>query len=196
MSTLAFTLIAALSHAGATAGTSPADPCSGVTAPPIVISSVHEGPIDIALAWHSPTANGEVLNPPLETYGMICNGETVLGPRMLQAGDRITQGAITNAGDTPVTMLTSAGDIMTLPPGRSMWIGTMYQLQVTHHCTCECTCILSNGASRDVSFACQNGSCPNDKALCRDWTDRGKLTLGKLWGCQVVYVPLPLPDKP
>ncbi|MCP4759613.1 MAG: hypothetical protein GY894_03550 [Planctomycetes bacterium] len=192
MTTLGSILIAVFALIGSSTGAPPPDPCKQVMAPPIVIDDIHEGPIEIAIAWHVPGSSGRALSPPLEAHGMICDGTSVLSPRMLQSDDLITQGALTNTGESLITILTTEGEIIDLPPGRSLWVGSLDMLSPTHHCICECMCTSWHG-SYAVTFTCEDGQCPNNGTRCKNWY-QGGLEEGTLNGCHVIYVPKPSPD--
>ena len=193
MLTLGTIVIAGIAIVGAATGASPPEPCSQVTAPPIVIDTTLEGPVDIALAWHAPTSDAMALDPPIEAHGMICDGTKVKGPRPNQSGDRVTRGAITNTGESTISILTTDGEIITLPPGRSLWIGDTDSLGLTHHCICECQCD-AGSASHTIVFACEgNGGCAINGTLCEIWVGGRPLT-GGITGCRKIYTPLPPPS--
>jgi hypothetical protein len=194
MTTLGSILIAVCAIVGSSTGEPAPDPCTQVMAPPIVIDGIHEGPIGIAIAWHAPGSSGRALSPPLEAHGVICDGASVLGPRMLQSDDLITQGALTNAGESTITILTTEGEIIDLPPNRSLWVGSLESLSLTHRCICECLCTSAHG-SFPVTFECEGGRCPNNGTACRNWTHDG-VEDGTLDRCQVIYAPIPWPDIP
>jgi hypothetical protein len=169
------------------------DPCSGITAPPIVIHEIHAAPIEIAVTWHAPAEGDAALQPPLEALGDFCDGQGRLGPRHLQAGETIARGTLNNLGDSTIFILSAEGELIQIPSGQSLWVGDDGGLTPTHRCMCICTCS-GGGFSETITSRCNGlGGCARNGEVCEILDEYGKLRTGTISNCTVVYSPIPNP---
>ena len=171
------------------------DPCSGVLAPPVVIHQVHAAPIEIVLAWHAAPEGGAALHPPLEAFGDTCDGRGRLGPGPIRAGQTITRGALSNNGDSTIFVLTVEGELIQVPGGQSLWVGAAGGLTPTHRCMCVCTCS-GLGFSEIITTRCNGlGGCARNGETCEIVDVHGKIRTGRIFGCGVVYSPIPKSEQ-
>jgi hypothetical protein len=167
------------------------NPCHDITAPPVIIHATHAAPIEVAVAWHSPVDGQAALQPPLEALGDRCDGTTWLGPGPILAGDTIAQGTLSNTGGSTIFILTRTGELILIPEGHSLWVGDDGGLTPTHRCMCICTCS-GPGFSETIISQCNGlGGCARNGESCEILDDHGKIRSGVIFGCTVVYSPIP-----
>ncbi|MCH2139458.1 MAG: hypothetical protein MK100_00310 [Phycisphaerales bacterium] len=154
---------------------------ASISAPPIIIHHIHEDPIDIVLAWHASPTRKSALSPPLRSVSAVWNGDQILESGRIGTGDRIVRGALKNEGQTEIFILTTAGEVLVISGGDTLWVGDPATLRFTHRCACECICGLD-----DVVLPCGKGSCGMNGVDCIDFS-------GNFWRlrkCRQIYLPI------
>ncbi|MDP7030317.1 MAG: hypothetical protein QF733_08865 [Phycisphaerales bacterium] len=166
-------------------------PSPAVLPAPVTIHQMHEQPLDIALAWHTPADGSSALAPPLDIVTYAWSDASNYHTGTAGMGDRIIMGTLSNSGEHAIHVVDADGGIITLAAGENLWVGPPRSLDPTHQCACRCECAGGNKSTRFVVPCDSTGGCSMEGSECELPSDDYLEPTGVVRTCRRIWVWLP-----